>query len=103
MDVLDKIQSELKIEPMEEPFEYVRKIQAEFDYSKIRFTEEYYDVLGLEVPEKFKISKKAAEFSAAFFKMKFCIKNASFLNFLQNLKEKTGFSVASIDFCRKDW
>ncbi|MBR2639380.1 MAG: hypothetical protein IKL18_06415 [Oscillospiraceae bacterium] len=50
--VLEKIQSELKIEPMEEPFEYVKKIQAEFDYSKIRFTEEYYDVLGLEVPEE---------------------------------------------------
>ncbi len=52
MAVLEKIQSELKIEPMKDPFEYVRKIQAEFDYSKIRFTEEYYDVLGLEVPDE---------------------------------------------------
>lgn len=36
---------------MEDPFENVKKLQAEFDYSKIRFTAEYYDVLGLELPE----------------------------------------------------
>ena len=48
--VLNKIQNELGIEPMENPFEYVKKIQADFDYSKIKFTEEYYDVLGLEFP-----------------------------------------------------
>lgn len=29
-----------------------KAIQSEFDYSKIRFTEEYYDVLGLEPPER---------------------------------------------------
>ena len=36
---------------MKNPFEYVKKIQSDFDYSKISFTEEYYDVLGLEFPE----------------------------------------------------
>ena len=49
--VLNKIQTELEIEPMKNPFEYVKKIQVEFDYSKIKFSEEYYDVLGLEIPE----------------------------------------------------
>ncbi len=49
--VLEKIQNELGIDSMENPFEYVKKIQVEFDYSKIKFTEEYYDVLGLEFPE----------------------------------------------------
>ena len=48
--VPDKIQNELGIEPMENPFEYVKEIRADFDYSKIKFTEEYYDVLGLEFP-----------------------------------------------------
>ena len=48
--VLNKIQTELGTEPMEDPFEYVKKIQEEFDYSKIKFTVEYYDVLGLEFP-----------------------------------------------------
>lgn len=50
--VLDKIQSELGISPMEKPFEYVKTLQAEFDYSKIRFSAEYYDVLGLDLPEE---------------------------------------------------
>ncbi len=49
--VLDKIEKELGIKPMKNPFEYVKKIQSDFDYSKISFTEEYYDVLGLEFPE----------------------------------------------------
>lgn len=49
--VLDRIERELGIKPMENPFEYVKKLQSDFDYSKIRFTEEYYDVLGLEPPE----------------------------------------------------
>ena len=50
--VLDKIQNELGITPIGNPFEYVKAIQSEFDYSKIQFTEEYYDVLGLELPER---------------------------------------------------
>ena len=50
--VLDKIQNELGITPIGNPFEYVKAIQSEFDYSKIRFTEEYNDVLGLELPEE---------------------------------------------------
>lgn len=33
---------------MEHPFEYVKEVQAQFDDSKIKFTDEYYDVLGLE-------------------------------------------------------
>ncbi|MBQ7875245.1 MAG: hypothetical protein IJ306_08850 [Oscillospiraceae bacterium] len=54
--VLDKIQNELSLEPMENPFEYVKKLQADFDYGKIKFTGEYYDVLGLEPPEGTEIS-----------------------------------------------
>ncbi len=50
--VLEKIQNELGIKPMEEPFEYVKTIQKDFDYKKLRFTAEYYDVLGLEPPEE---------------------------------------------------
>ena len=61
--VLDKIQSGLGIRPLENPFEYVKKIQAEFDYSKIRFAAEYYDVLGLEPPEEIlKIGQVYEEF-----------------------------------------
>lgn len=47
-EILDRIQSELNLTPMEHPFEYVKEVQAQFDDSKIKFTDEYYDVLGLE-------------------------------------------------------
>lgn len=49
-EVLDKIQAELNLTPMENPFEYVKEVQAQFDDRKIRFTDEYYNVLGVERP-----------------------------------------------------
>lgn len=49
-EILQKIKDELKLDPMEEPYEYVRNIQANFDDSKIEYTDEYYDTLGLENP-----------------------------------------------------
>lgn len=48
--VLQKIKEGLNIEPMEEPYEYVKNIQEDFDDSKIQYTEEYYETLGLESP-----------------------------------------------------
>lgn len=41
----------LGVEPVEDPFGYVKGIQENFDYSKIRYTDEYYDVTGIEKPE----------------------------------------------------
>jgi hypothetical protein len=32
---------------MEEPYQYVKNLQAEFDYDTISFSEEYYNVLGI--------------------------------------------------------
>ena len=29
---------------MEQPWVYIKKLQASFDYSKIKYTEDYYDV-----------------------------------------------------------
>ena len=29
---------------MEQPWAYIKKLQASFDYSKIKYTEDYYDV-----------------------------------------------------------
>jgi len=46
------------------------------------------------------MSEKSGGIFRRFFKMNFCIKNASFLNFLQNFKKRTVFSLVSIDFCR---
>ncbi len=54
--VILKLERELSIPFMEEPYDYIKELQAEFDYSKIEFTAEYYDVVGDEPvhPEKTK-------------------------------------------------
>lgn len=41
--VLDVIQTEFKLEPMQDAFSYVKKLQAEFDLNQIPYTEDYYD------------------------------------------------------------
>lgn len=50
-EVLDTITEKLKLESMAAPYQYVKQLQAHFDDSKIKFTDEYYDVLGLELPK----------------------------------------------------
>lgn len=41
--VLKEIKSKCGLEPIENSFEYVKKLQSEFDLSKIPYTEDYYD------------------------------------------------------------
>lgn len=41
---LDAIQEKMKLAPIDAPYTYIRKIQAAFDYSKIRYTEDFYDL-----------------------------------------------------------
>ena len=36
---------------MEDVYEYVKAVQAQFDDGKIKYSNEYYDVLGLERPD----------------------------------------------------
>ena len=36
---------------MENPYEYVKEVQALHNDSKIKFSNEYYDTLGLERPD----------------------------------------------------
>jgi len=57
-EVLNTIAKSFELEPLKHPYEYVKEIQADFDYSKIRFTKEYYEVVnGAEPPksEEFKV------------------------------------------------
>ncbi len=51
-ELLDFLERELALTPMEDPFNYVKALQAEFDGSKIRYSAEYYDILGIEPPEE---------------------------------------------------
>lgn len=41
--VLDAIRTELGLTPFVDAFSYVKELQAEFDYSRIPYTEDYYD------------------------------------------------------------
>ena len=47
-ELLSILEKELHIVAMEYPFEYVKELQSDFDYSKVHFSDEYYDVFGIE-------------------------------------------------------
>jgi hypothetical protein len=51
--VLDAIRERLLLVPMEQPFDYVKELQSEFDYSRIKYTEDYYECVPVEpkIPE----------------------------------------------------
>ena len=47
-ELLSFLEKELQVVAMDHPFEYVKELQSDFDFSKIQFSDEYYDVLGIE-------------------------------------------------------
>lgn len=47
---LQQLQGALGLSPMEDPFEYVKAVQKDFDGSRIRYRDEYYEVTGIENP-----------------------------------------------------
>lgn len=46
--VLQQLKDKMNIVPIDNPFEYVKEIQQSFDSGKIEYSDEYYDVLGIE-------------------------------------------------------
>lgn len=49
--VLRQIQEAFRLEPMEAPFQYVKALQAGFDRSRLRYTDEFYEVTGRARPD----------------------------------------------------
>lgn len=49
---MERLWEELGLTPMDDPYGYVSIIQNGFDQGLLSFTEEYYDVLGLEPPRE---------------------------------------------------
>ncbi len=45
MSALNIIREKLHLEPIEHPFTYIKQLQAEFDYGKIKFTKDYEDFI----------------------------------------------------------
>ena len=43
-ETLAEIAEKMKLTAMEQPWEYIKSLQSSFDYSKIKYTEEYYDI-----------------------------------------------------------
>ena len=50
-EVLKIVAEELKLQPIEDVYEYVKAVQEQYDDKKIKYSNEYYDVLGLERPD----------------------------------------------------
>ncbi len=66
-NILDRIKAELKLTPMENPYEYVKAVQEQYDDSKIKFTNDYYDTLGLERPDGSENDVQYVEFATVSF------------------------------------
>lgn len=49
--VLAQIREAFCLEPMDQPFQYVKTLQAGFDRSRLRCTDEYYEVTGRARPD----------------------------------------------------
>lgn len=47
---LDALRGELMITPMDDPYGYIREVQSSFDYGRLSFPDEYYE-LGADEPE----------------------------------------------------
>jgi hypothetical protein len=46
--VLECIREKLLLAPMEQPFAYIKELQAGFDYSRIKYTRDYYELVPVE-------------------------------------------------------
>lgn len=65
--VLRRIQEAFHLEPMEAPYQYVRGLQAGFDRSKLRYTDEFYEVTGRARPDGTYVEGPGFEFPPAAF------------------------------------
>jgi len=48
VSVLENISEKLGLQAMEDPFKYIKELQSNFDYSKVKFTEDYEDFIPAE-------------------------------------------------------
>ncbi len=67
-EVLNIIGKEFGISPMEDAYEYVKNLQNRFCYDNIKYTDEYYDTLGLPYPDGRNQAETGFGFSAVEFK-----------------------------------
>ncbi|MBR6800345.1 MAG: hypothetical protein IKM61_01150 [Eubacteriaceae bacterium] len=68
-EVLDVIRKEFNISPVSDAYDYVKALQKDFDDSKIKYTDEYYDILGIPYPDGRQVECQGAEFSEVTFEI----------------------------------
>lgn len=73
--VLEKIRQTFHLEPMEEPYRYVRALQAGFDRSRLRYTDEFYEVTGRARPDGTFAESRGFEFPPVTFTLSHPDKN----------------------------
>lgn len=44
-EILDILRAEFQIAPMEQPYAYIKGLQRSFDYSELKFSDEYYELI----------------------------------------------------------
>lgn len=49
--VLDGLAQALALTPMDDPYGYLKEVQSSFDYGALKFSDEYYDLVGEPEPE----------------------------------------------------
>ena len=65
--MLSRIAAAFRLTPMEDPFAYVKEVQASFDGGKLRYTDEYYDTLELARPDGSESPSQSSAFEAVVF------------------------------------
>ena len=50
-NILDTIRKGMDVVSIDTPFEYIKNLQSKSPYEQISFTNEYYDILGIELPD----------------------------------------------------
>ena len=66
-EILKIVAKELKLQQMEDVYEYVIEVQDQFDDRKIKYSNEYYDVLGLERPDDSESAQQLMAFEEVVF------------------------------------
>ena len=47
-EVLNKLKTTFKLTEIDNPYEYVKEVQHNFDDSRVKYSDEYYDIKGIE-------------------------------------------------------
>lgn len=65
--VLSVIKNAFQITPMEEPYSYIKEIQETFDYNKLVFSEEYYEIVPKEEVSKVIVPEWKVTYEGGFY------------------------------------